>query len=218
MNLHVVLGVDRAGIVGKDGQTHQGSFDVSYLSTVPGMTIYAPSSFREMEAMLKKAVEEETGPVAVRYPRGGEGVFTGDTSDQATALVRPGSDATAVCYGIEINECLAAADILASETISLGLVKINRLAPLDVEPIAQAVEKTGCLVIAEDGCQAGGMGERVLSALAEQGIVPQVVRLVNLGDGILEHGSPEQLRTKMGLDGVGIARAVKECLHEKNKT
>jgi 1-deoxy-D-xylulose-5-phosphate synthase len=218
MHLHVVLGVDRAGIVGRDGQTHQGVFDVSYLSTVPGMTIYAPSSFQEMEAMLKKAVQEQMGPVAVRYPRGGEGVFTGNTSDQATALVRPGTDATAVCYGMEINECLGAADMLAQETVSLGVVKINRLAPLDVEPIAQAVEKTGCLVIAEDGCQAGGMGERVLSALAQRGVVPQAVRLVNLGSGILEHGSPEQLREKMGLDGAGIARAVKECLHEKNKT
>jgi 1-deoxy-D-xylulose-5-phosphate synthase len=218
MGLHVVLGVDRAGIVGKDGQTHQGAFDVAFLSSVPGMTIYAPSSFAELEQMLEQAVWRDTGPVAVRYPRGGEGRFQADTSPQATAVLQQGRDVTLVSYGIEINECLAAAELLAGEGISPTLIKINRLAPMDMDPIVRSARQTGCVVVAEDVCQAGSVGERIFAALSQQGVTLAACRRIDLGDGILEHGAPEQLRAKIGLDGQGIARAVKECLDEKNKT
>jgi 1-deoxy-D-xylulose-5-phosphate synthase len=218
MNLHVVLGVDRAGIVGKDGQTHQGAFDVAYLSSVPGMTIYAPASFREMETMLEKAVLEQTGPVAVRYPRGGEGAFTADTGDRATAVLTQGGHGTLVSYGIEINECIEATKALAAEDIAIQVIKLNRLAPLDVEPIVASVAKTGCVIVPEDVCQAGGLGQQVLAALAQAGVTVKAARLLNLGDGILENGSPEQLRAKTGLDSQGIAQAMRECLNEKNKT
>jgi 1-deoxy-D-xylulose-5-phosphate synthase len=218
MNLHVVLGVDRAGIVGKDGQTHQGAFDVAFLSSVPGVTIYAPASFSELETMLERAVLECTGPVAVRYPRGGEGAFQGDTSDQPMAVLTQGGDVTLVSYGIEINECLGAATALAEENIAVQVVKVNRLPPVDAEPVIASVRRTGCLVVAEDVCRAGGIGEQVLAALAQAGVTVKAARRLDLGDGILENGSPEQLRTKIGLDGQGIAQAIRECMDEKDKT
>ena len=147
MGLHAVFAVDRAGIVGKDGQTHQGSFDVAYLSSVPGMTVYSPSSFAELRAMLRRAVLEETGPVAVRYPRGGEGAYREDRSDTPCAVLREGTDVTLAAYGIGINSALAAAELLAARGVSAEVVKINRLAPLDMAEIAASVQKTGRLVL-----------------------------------------------------------------------
>ena len=108
MKLHVVFAVDRAGLVGRDGTTHQGSFDIAYLSSVPGMKIYAPASFAELRSMLKHAVEEETWPVAVRYPRGGEGAYTDDSSAEDAVVLSEGRDLTLVCHGILTNEAISA--------------------------------------------------------------------------------------------------------------
>ena len=218
MDLHVVLGVDRAGIVGKDGQTHQGSFDVAYLTSVPGMTVYAPASFAEMRTMLRRAVLEETGPVAVRYPRGGEGAYTGDAASAPATVLRPGTDVTIVSYGIEINEALTAAQLLSEQGVSAEVVKLNRLWPADWRLPLASLEKTGRLAVAEDVCRAGGMGEKLLAAAAEAGLAPAACRRIDLGSGILANGAPEDLRRKTGLDGAGIARAVMEMLDGKDQT
>ena len=116
-NLHVVFGVDRAGLVGDDGATHQGVFDAAYLDSVPGMTVLAPSSFLELEQMLEQAVLKMSGPVAVRYPRGGEGSYTEDSGNAPSVVLREGSDITLVGYGVEINEVLKAADLLKEQGI-----------------------------------------------------------------------------------------------------
>ena len=210
MGLHVVLGVDRAGIVGRDGQTHQGTFDASFLATVPGMTVYAPSSFAELRSMLRRAVLEDDGPVAVRYPRGGEGDYRADASEAACTVLRPGADVTLVSYGIEINSALAAASILAERGVDAEVLKINRLTPLDCTAVLASVRKTGVFVAAEDVCRPGCVGERLLAAIAEAGCPIRAAKLINLGDGILANGAPEALRALAGLDGEGIARAVWE--------
>ena len=217
MGLHVVLGVDRAGIVGKDGQTHQGVFDVAYLSTVPGMTVYAPASFGELRSVLRRAVLDESGPVAVRYPRGGEGAYTEDLSGPPAVCVREGTDVTVVSYGLEINEVLRAAEILREAGIAAEVIKINRLCPLDTEVVTGSVRKTGCLAVAEDVCRAGCLGEQLLASCAESGIAPRASLLMNLGDGILENGAPGDLKKRTGLDGEGIARRIMESMYEKDK-
>ena len=218
MGLHVVLAVDRAGIVGLDGQTHQGAFDVAYLGSVPGMTVYAPASFAELRACLRRAVLAETGPVAVRYPRGGQGRYTLDRAAEPACVLREGTDVTLVSYGIQICEVLDAADILAGAGIEAEVVKITRLAPLDITVPAASARKTGALLVAEDVCRAGGLGERLAAALAEAGVRTDICVLMNLGSGILENGRPAELRGKTGLDGAGIAAAVTERLHGKDKT
>ena len=217
MNLHVVLGVDRAGIVGKDGQTHQGVFDVAYLTSVPGMTVYAPSGFSELRSMLRRAVLVEKGPVAVRYPRGGEGAYTQDHSEKASLCLREGRDVTIVSYGLEINEALRAADILAENGISAEVIKINRLCPLEAEEVIASVRKTGRFAAVEDVCRAGCLGVQLLSACAEAGVTAKTALLMNLGDGILENGAPGDLRQLTGLDGEGIARRIKENMHEEDQ-
>ena len=217
MNLHAVLGVDRAGIVGKDGQTHQGAFDVAYLSTVPGMTVYAPASFEELRSLLRRAVLEDKGPVAVRYPRGGEGAYTADNSQEAVVCLREGADVTLVSYGICINDVVTAAEDLAEKGISAEILKINRICPLEGEKVLRSAEKTGALVTVEDVCHPGCVGERLLALCAGAGVSLRAAKCMNLGDGILENGAPGDLKKKIGLDGSGIARGVMEILHEKDK-
>ncbi len=213
MGLHAVFCVDRAGIVGRDGMTHQGLFDLAYLSTVPGMTVYAPASFRELRSMLRRAVEEDTGPVAVRYPRGGENGYDADASAEPAAVLREGTDATLVVYGVQTGCALEAAALLARDGISAEIVKLNRLVPLDMAAVTASVKKTGVLVVAEEVCHAGSPGEKIAARLAEDGVPLRALRRVDLGDGILEHGAPDALRKKTGLDAEGIARAVREAYH-----
>lgn len=218
MGLHAVFCVDRAGIVGKDGQTHQGLFDVSYLTSVPGMTVYAPASFRELRSMLRRAVGEETGPVAVRYPRGGETGYADDHADEPVTVLQEGSEATLITYGTETGIALKAAELLAAKGIFVEVVKINRLAPLDIRAIKASARKTRNLVIAEDVCSAGSIGEKILAALAEDGGCPWNAQRIDLGDGILENGAPDDLRRLTHLDAEGIAQTVREVLYGKDST
>ena len=111
-HLHVVLAVDRSGLVGEDGETHHGVFDVAYLDSVPGITVYSPANFAELDRMLEEAVCRLSGPAAVRYPRGGQGEFREDSGPEPAVVLRSGGDITLAGYGVEINELLGAADQL----------------------------------------------------------------------------------------------------------
>ena len=206
-HLHAVFAVDRAGLVGRDGETHQGSFDLCYLSAVPGMTIYAPASFEELESMLGLALYSCDGPAAIRYPRGGEGLYRGCHAE-AESILREGSDVTLVSYGVMINEVLKAAEALAEEGISAEVVKLGRIRPNGFETVLASVEKTHRLVVTEDVCDFGGIGEQILSALSGRSSFS--ARLLNLGDGIVPHGSVEELRLACGIDATAIVQSAKE--------
>lgn len=223
--LHVVLGVDRAGIVGNDGDTHNGCFDVNYLSSVPGMTILCPASFAELRAMLRKALYEVTGPVALRYPRGGEGRYTDLHSEPITCL-RKGRDVTLVTYGILTNEALDAADKLETFGIHAEILKLGQIQPLETECILQSLRKTGRLLVLEDVCEAGCVGARILAAAAQDGVCLKTSRLINLKDGLVQHGSPAVLLKKCGLSADAVTGIVQTMLageegkaqHEENQT
>jgi len=218
MNLHTVFAVDRAGLVGKDGVTHHGCFDAAYLDSVPGMRVYAPSSFAELENMLEQAVLRDTGPVAVRYPRGGEGEYTDSWTGEQTSCVRKGDHITIVTHGILINEVLSAARFLEAKGISAEIIKLNCISPLDAAPVMASVRKTGKLLVAEEVCRSGSPGTRLLAALLEAGAYPAAVKRLDLGSGVVTHGGMEQLRQRLGLDAAGIARVVMEVVHEKAAT
>ena len=209
--LHVVLGVDRAGLVGEDGETHHGVFDVAYLDSVPHMTVLAPSSFAELEEMLERAVLQLSGPVAVRYPRGGEGAYTGNAGKEAAVLLRPGKDITLVSYGVEINQVLEAAEVLNQRGIQADVVKLNQLTPLDPQVIIRSVKQTGVLLVAEESAAHGCVGQR-LAALLEEAGVPAKVALINCGEDFVQHGKTELLKKELSLDGDGIARKAWEVL------
>ena len=213
---HVVLAVDRAGIVGRDGITHQGSFDIAYLSAVPGMTLYAPSSYAELDFMLETALEKENGPVALRYPRGREGAYRGNCGDTPSTLIREGDDVTIVCHGITINAAIEAAQQLETEGIGAEIVKINRILPADYTLCLASLRKTGRLLSAEEACRSGSVGTSLLSAVSEAGVPLRGCALLDLGSGIVRHGSPEQLRRELGLDAEGICKAARGLMNEKD--
>ena len=142
---------------------------------------------------------------------------TGGTKKAADILAE-GADITIVTHGVLVNEALEAVDRLRAEGIHAELVKLNVLRPLDSAAVRTSLSKTGRLLAVEECCRAGSMGTQLLSAAAEQGIPLRTARRLDLGSGIVEHGSVAALRRKLGIDADGIARAVKEMLHEESKT
>ena len=208
--LHVVFCVDRAGMVGEDGETHHGVFDVGFLDTIPGMTVLAPASFAELRAMLKYAVCEAKGPVAVRYPRSGEGAYTADSGREPAVCLREGGDITLAGYGTQINALLEAADRLEGEGISAEVVKLNAITPPSRGALFESVKKTGMLLIAEESMDHNCVGRRVTADLSLHGITTRKITLLNLGDKIPPQGTVEQLRRMNGLDAESIVQRVKE--------
>lgn len=208
--LHVVLAVDRAGLVGNDGETHHGAFDALFLPTIPGMTVYCPASFAELRQMLRRAVLECEGPVAVRYPRGGEGRYREDGGEAVAVRLREGKDVTILTYGLLVNQALDAADLLEEQGVHAGVVKLNRIAPLDYEDLAPALSGCECILAVEDCCGSGCVGQRVGGILAARGSAPKRMLFKNLGRSFVPAGSVEELRHSLGLDAEGIVKAVLE--------
>lgn len=209
LGLHVVLAVDRAGLVGEDGETHHGVFDVGYLRQIPGMTVLCPASQAELRRMLRAAILETSGPVAVRYPRGGNGAYDGAVWENQWCE-QPA--VTIVTYGITINDVLAAAKRLRDEQISVDLIKLDAIAPLCLDSVRQSLARSGRLLVVEETAAAGCVGGAILAQLVQDGAAPQAVRLINLQSGLVPHGSLPLLRHRTGLDEAGIYQATKELI------
>ncbi len=209
--LHTVFAVDRAGLVGEDGETHHGVLDVAYLDSIPGMTVLAPANYAELRQMLGRAVKTVSGPVAVRFPRGAEGDYTADSGSSAAVVLRPGTDITLVSYGVLINRVLAAADLLEQQGIRAEVVKLNTITPLDAAIVIKSVGRTGALLVAEDCVAAGSVGQRLSAALAKAKVQANVV-LRNSGNEFVTHGSTPRLEQALGLDPQSLCVAAKEVL------
>ena len=207
LGLHVVLLVDRAGIVGNDGETHNGAFDVAYLSSIPGMTILAPANFAEAKAMLRQAIYEIDGPVAVRYPRGGEGEHR-EVLREKENLLRSGSDVTAVCYGTMVNQMLPAVDRFADTGASTDLIRITSLNESEYPAVMASLRKTRRLLVCEDVCASGSLGEKLLAMAAREGICLRGAVQKNLGSGIVVHGSVPALLKQLEMDPEGIYQSL----------
>lgn len=211
---HVVLGVDRAGLVGADGETHHGCFDATYLSAIPGFTVLCPANFAELRFMVRQALFETAGPVAVRYPRGGEGGFREDSSAHSFVRLRDGSDATLVSYGIQINHLLSAAEQLAEEGIQVEVVKLNRISPLVHDEVCAALGGRKILLVLEDAFGVGCVGQRLAAILAEHKQSPQQMILKNLEKTFAPAGSVAELERSFGLDADGVAKAIREAVKD----
>ena len=206
MKLHVVFAVDHTGLVGADGETHHGAFDVGYLRQIPGMTVFCPASFAELRSMLYKAIFEVSGPVAVRYPAGSEGGYTGC---QESALLREGADCTLVTYGTLINSALGAAELCEKHGISVEVVKLPVIAPLDIQPVLDSVRRTGRILVAEETEDMGCIAADIFAALEENGIEASCAR-ANLGRAFQPHGSVPELLHRTGLDAQGLFQTIRE--------
>ena len=214
-NLDVTFAMDRAGLVGADGATHQGLYDVAFLRTLPNLLLMAPKDENELQHMLRTAVEYE-GPAAVRYPRGaGFGVpLDPDVKTLPVGeaeLLRDGDDALVVAYGLPVHAALEAAGELAADGISVAVLNARFAKPLDVSRIAELARRCGAVVTVEEHTGMGGFGSAVLEALADAGVGARVESLA-ISDEPVEHGDPKRLRRAFGLDAEGIARAVRGLL------
>ena len=210
--LHVVFGVDRAGLVGEDGETHHGLFDVAYLATVPGMTVLAPASFAELRSMLFHAVREEKGPVALRYPRGGESTYHSDHWGQKTVILEAGQGITLVTYGTLTGEVLTAAERLRQDGYSPEVIKLNQIHPLDWKPVLASVTRTGRLLVAEECAAMGCVGERIAAGLAMAGLAPRAMALCNTGAHFIPQGTVAEQKKLCGLDVSSLYERALEVL------
>ena len=208
LHLHVVFAVDRAGLVGPDGETHHGEFDVGYLRQIPGMTVLCPSNRLELRKMLSRAIYDCTGPVAVRYPRGEDGVYR---QSLGQPVLREGKDLTIVSYGIMINEAIAAADLLSGNDLRAEIIKLDRICPLDMGPVEASAKKTGAVFVIEDCARQGSLSQELFSALASDGFDGKCAAR-NLGDAFVAHGSRDELLRERGLDAHSLTDWITEVL------
>ncbi len=213
LHMHVVLAVDRAGLVGDDGPTHHGVFDVGFLRQIPGMRILAPASLKEQTQMLTWAIQEYDGPVAVRYPRGTEGAYTGSAWDgKATAVShRKGRDITLITYGTLINPVLDAAERLEKQGIQCSVLRLLELADFSVEEILGMMPEKKNVVVIEETAANSGVKLPLAWELQQQ--CPDCrVSGIDLGKGFVPHGSQARLYEYCGLDADSIARFVSGVL------
>ena len=214
LKLHVVLAVDRAGLVGEDGETHHGVFDVGFLRQAPGMQILCPGSTAELSDMMRWAVLKCDGPVAVRYPRGGNGVYSDSAWDGNRKVYRhrEGKDVTIVVYGCTLlGNALLAAEKLADAGISASVVRLLSVSPLPTEELAGMVHQNADIIVLEETCCGGGICAALASELATY--APNCsVKGIDLGNGFVPHGKPDMLYKHCGLDVDAIADYVREVL------
>ena len=213
LQLHVVLAIDRAGLVGDDGETHHGVFDVGFLRQVPGMKILTPASMEEQKAMIRWAVEKCDGPVAVRYPRGGDGCYSGCewTPEKAIIKHRNGTEGAILTYGTVVNEALAAADILAERGVSVSVFRLGEIGQISDDILKTALSGYKNVLIAEDAIC--GLAASVAGQLYS--ILPGCrVSIVDLGSEYVTHGSVDLLYKQLGLDSKSLADRYLEVRHE----
>ena len=212
--LHVIFAIDRAGIVGEDGETHQGVFDLSFLSHIPNMTIMAPADYNELRDMLHYAIYNTTGPVAIRYPRGRglESIGQYHPVNSATSVtLSEGSDVCLLAVGSMVQNAVEAAEILKSKGVSAGVINARFVKPIDCNAIIASAQKYKKIITIEDNSLMGGFGSSVLSMLNARDIQCRV-KTLGLPDDFINHGTRNELIKLVGLDSNSIAEvAIEMC-------
>lgn len=214
----VLFAIDRAGIVGADGTTHNGLYDIPYMRMIPGMRIIAPSDEAELVDALHTALQIG-GPFAVRYPRGAALGVPEPAKPQVLpygkgSLRRKGDDIALLSFGNMLKPALEASNLLAADGVSARVVDMRWVKPLDEEAI-KAAAQTKLVVTLEDGIIAGGAGEAVLSVMAKNGWVAPAL-LLGINDRVVPHGDPDLLMQKLGLDAAGIRASILEKMGEQS--
>ena len=214
--LPVVFAIDRGGLVGEDGATHQGILDYSYLRSIPNIIVMAPRDENELQHMLKTAVDCGH-PVSLRYPRGkGFGAILDDELKNLEIgkgeVLQEGSDLAIIAIGSVVNPVLAAARRLSREGFKIKVINARFVKPLDEELILKTVATINKIITVEENMLQGGFGSAVLELLAEKGVAGVRVKRLGIPDEFVKHATPAQQRQKYGIDEEGIASAIKEIL------
>lgn len=216
-HLHVVFAIDRAGLVGADGPTHHGSFDLSYLRLIPHMVIMAPKDESELRDMLYTATEIKGCPVAVRYPRGNAlGVTLKPGFDAIpvgkSEVLRKGQDAALIACGSMVSVSLKAAELLEKENIHCEVINARFIKPLDCQMLDDVASRFAKIITLEENSLVGGFGSGVLEYFAEKNYKNDVFR-IGLPDSYVEHGTQAELYSLLGIDAPGVAQKVRYILH-----
>jgi 1-deoxy-D-xylulose-5-phosphate synthase len=223
--LNVTFAMDRAGLVGDDGPTHHGAFDIAYLRCLPNIVLMAPRDEAMLVHMLRTALEHDDGPVALRYPRGEAlgvalprrpepiKIGTGEILREGGTAVGAGGRVALLGYGTGVAKSLEAADVLADHGISVTVADARFAKPIDAGLAAQLAAEHELLVTVEEGVLAGGFGSAVWETLSDAGIAARILR-VGLPDRYVTHGAPRLLHEEVGFTGERIAERIEAAVAE----
>jgi 1-deoxy-D-xylulose-5-phosphate synthase len=217
--LPVTFAIDRGGIVGEDGSTHHGLFDLSYLRSLPNMVIMAPADENDLRSMLATALSHD-GPIALRYPRG---AATGVPLDKTVGplplgkgkVLKTGDDILVLAIGRSVIDALEAHQQLADQGISATIVNCRFVKPLDTDLICGLSKKIPRVITVEENVRHGGFGSAVLEALSDQGLTGIRVERIGIADTFVEHGPQQLLRSLYGIDAPAIVKAAKRLMNGK---
>ena len=216
-NLHVVICIDRAGIVGQDGETHQGIFDMAFLNTIPNLTIMAPSNFLELENMLEVAINNMNTPVAIRYPRGKEADLPIKENAQEQLerikckkanVIKSGTDITILSIGKMLDKALKVSDLLNEKNINSEVINLSYLKPIDEETILNSILKTKKVITIEDGIINGGLYTKINNLINVKNLEGIKVKGFAYEDKFIKHGTIEELEELNELDAQSITNKV----------
>ncbi|GAB4536305.1 MAG: 1-deoxy-D-xylulose-5-phosphate synthase [Thermodesulfovibrionia bacterium] len=207
-NLPVVFAIDRAGIVGEDGPTHHGAFDLSYLRHIPNMVVMAPKDGNELRSMLKTAISYN-GPCAIRYPRGsvtdiGEYEYPVNIPIGSAEILRDGRDLLIIAIGGMVLPSINASEALAQSGISAGVINARFVKPLDINLISSLTRDIKYILTVEENSVVGGFGSAVMEGLIESGINDVRIKMLGIPDRFIKHGPQDVLRNELSLDSQGI--------------
>ncbi len=217
-NLPLVFCVDRAGLVGHDGATHQGVFDISLLRSIPNLMIASPSSAIDLRNLLFTVNQELAHPIVIRYPRGKVYLETYQRVFESIEvgkgkMIQEGEDAAVLCHGTCYHELKIAADKLRSQGVSLGIYDMMFVKPLDEELLSAVCSKYAKIITLEEGALLGGFGSSVAEFITERGYANALLR-IGLPDEFVEHASQAEQRAKFGLDAMGIEKQIVDFLKD----
>lgn len=212
-NLHVVFCIDRAGLVGADGETHHGLYDIAYLSHMPGMTVLSPSNFAQLEQMLDYAVNEHSGPIAIRYPRGDSELEDAPDFEVSKAkTIKEGSDVTVMSFGRMMITAEEVCEILKADGISAELIENTTVMPPDIKTIEGSLKRTGAGIIIEEHTEVGGFADIVKGRLSGG----EKILSIAYPRMPITHGGADELARLCGTDARSVAEKAKKFLREQN--
>ncbi len=219
--LHVIFALDRGGLVGADGPTHHGTFDLTYLRLIPGIVIMAPKDENELRDMLYTATMYSDGPVAIRYPRGaGLGIPLKEGFDELeigkAEVLRSGNTIALLAIGNMVQNAMKAAEIAAAEGIEAEVINMRFVKPMDERLLDSISSRFGYVMTIEENTVRGGFGAGVLEYFAQKGYTGTHVHVHGIPDEFIQHGTPAELRTEIRLDPPGIVSVIREFLGNKN--
>ncbi|MCL1632576.1 1-deoxy-D-xylulose-5-phosphate synthase [Sporolactobacillus sp. CPB3-1] len=220
-NLNVVIAVDRAGLVGADGETHQGVFDVGFLRSLPNLTIMMGKDENELRNMIFTALRYDQGPIAVRYPRGnGIGAVISKSPTEIPIgtweILRDGHDASVLAFGPMLQPALAAAKQLEGEGIHLKVINARFIKPLDERMLSELAEQEAPVLTVEEGILAGGFGSSVLEYMHDKGFHNLIIERMGIDDCFVAHGSVKELLASVGLTSERIGSKIKSMVRMKS--